>query len=784
MLIPFFWISLGLGLGALLGFYPVDLPLKLFPAIFILMLGVLFFLRGTRIFLPIYLILLILLGGAHARIHELHKFEQKKAWGFLPEDSGEKNEKIFYILEGRVESSPEYRLRGRKKTLSFVLSAETLLTKASRRFQKRVVFGQVQVFLFQPPLVPEPGDRVRCYGFLERPRSPLNPEEFDYAGYLEDRGIFSIFRGYGRSVKVLEHPAWNMAALPWKARAWVQHQLETLFKGDTQAVLDALITGHQKNISDSLRDDFVKTGTAHLLAVSGLNITLVVGSFFGAMRLCGLSQTIAAAGSLLVVIFYTALAGFGVPVLRAAWMSTAVLVGLLLGRNSRTLNAFFLAFICMVLVDPGNLRGIGCQLSYLSVLGLMLFGGGSEGNKFWGLMVFRGTLAAMLMTLPVGIHYFHVLSLSGIVANLLAIPLFHLALMMGFISLVLNFIPLLGPCLCRWTQSCMDLGFFWIHSLSQLPGGYGYFGSPALWQWILYYGSLVFLVLSRMLYPVSKKNQQRALMHPWIYWIMWGLWGVSLLGMLWPSKASGVECVIFSAGQNEIFYLRSPSGRHYLVNSGRNFPSDQSRWILHPFLKARSVKKIETVFLTDFSRKHTGGLDGLSANFKIQKTAYPRGAFSKFVYVKKPYSWIAMPKGLDLELEKNFRIKWLGVFQNQGVLQMDSENLRILYLPILSSEIIRMLKAIQTKESIFTVLVLGSKAEWTADNENEILSQTPVELIAVTRNPAGGGLRTPVVELEKLGALMIQGNAKNASLAIQTVRGGAVSWKSGNEIKV
>jgi competence protein ComEC len=196
------------------------------------------------------------------------------------------------------------------------------------------------------------------------------------------------------------------------------------------ALLRALVTGDRSRLTDGLRRPFVQSGTAHLLAVSGLHIgwAFLLGRLVGlaalypwpSARLQRRRGTCAVLAGLVVASGYAALAGFSVPTLRAALMAAAAAAALLSGRRGAGWNGLSAAGLLILSLDPASLFEPSFGLSFLAVAGLLLWRptGGVIGR------LVGCTLGASLATAPLIAHLGLPLPALGIVANLLLVPWF------------------------------------------------------------------------------------------------------------------------------------------------------------------------------------------------------------------------------------------------------------------------------------------------------------------------------------------------------------------------
>lgn len=719
---PFLWPAIGLAAGVLTGKGGWTSQPDFFPAIFLLLLLLLPFLwtyRGTRLFLPLFV--LAVSGVGWVRIHQVSSLPRHHIVHFA---DGE-----WVSLEGRIASLPEVKEKGRRRIHSFVLEAKNLVR--NRDFFETK--GKVQIFLFNPQAAVAFGDRIRVRGRLNRPRSARNPGEFDYQNYLALQGIHAVFEGYGpRSLRVLQDESGqgrvptDLSALPLvaiqKVRDVLARRLDSIFPGPVDALVKALLLGIRKDLPEAHRDDFAKTGTTHLIAISGMNITLVAGSFFFLALWLGLPQKGAALAGILCTVSYVFLSGAGIPVVRAGWMASLFFAGVLFEREKDLLNSLFFAFFAILLMDPRALFQVGFQLSFLSVLSLIVASSGKlwdwQGDGFQTALVILGTF-------PVSTAYFNVFSWASVFANLLAIPLFHLGVLSGMVSLAVAEVPLLGPCFTALTAAFLKTGLAWIHFLAERSWSYFYLRSPHGLLTLSYYVLLAMILAVRRL-PSRPLG--------WLRPLTVSLWlGVTTLFFI-PWDRPDFAFTVLSAGRNDLFHVHFPGGNHWLVNSGRGKPSDQARWILGPYLRREGANQIQGIFLTDFSGGHTGGLPTLMGNFSI-------GAVLSPGTVRAPREWKTkrtkslflfpgdrVPAGPDSEFQV------LDIVDGRIFLLVRHQGYRFLILPTLRPEVLkRALPRLRGLPSV-DVLVLPAGEELAAGAGKELISQWLPEWVVFSKS--------------------------------------------------
>ncbi|MCF8117672.1 MAG: DNA internalization-related competence protein ComEC/Rec2, partial [Desulfarculaceae bacterium] len=453
--------------------------------------------------------------------------------------------------------------------------------------------------------------------------SLANPGGFDYARHMASQGIrVTAYAGKRSALKVRQARAasgpraWLMAARQRLAR-----ELDALPRGQGRALLRALILGQRGGLSGATREAFGATGTAHLIAISGLHIGLVWGLAFLLLR-WGLAAwpglalrrpviKLAAAGALLPAAGYAALAGAGTPTLRALIMIACLVAALWAGRAYRPAGGLALAALVIGLVWPSAPLTLSFQMSFVAVAAILLAAGPlarwlrglAPGPRvLGGLLGWLGLSGAIgLAVWPLAVMSFHQLPVLSLPANALLIPL--VALLTLPLALVAAGVGLLWPAggealltLAAWPATgAVELAVW----LASLPGAVRYLAGPGpLAVALLYAGALAALLLPR----------------PW----RWGLGGalvatglVLWLGFSGPPAPDGkLRAWVLDVGAGSATVLRLPSGQVVVVDGG-GWPGsrfDFGRQVVAPFLWSRGFGRIDVLACSHRDHDHAGGL--------------------------------------------------------------------------------------------------------------------------------------------------------------------------------
>ncbi|MCB1840478.1 MAG: ComEC family competence protein [Alphaproteobacteria bacterium] len=336
------------------------------------------------------------------------------------------------------------------------------------------------------------GQKVKVLAQLTPPSAPVYPGGYDFRRAFYFQGIGAVGFIY-RIQDVLETPAgygWNIEILRQAAARTIWGELPA----DQAAIVSALTIGQQKGISEKNEDAMRNAGLAHLLAISGLNISLVAGLIFFFTRLCMATspvlalncpiKKIAALISFVGAVFYMLLAGAEIPVQRAVLMTGIVILAILMDRTPISLRLVAFSATVILILSPESLISASFQMSFAAVLALVSFYEGTA--KFWVraysqagpfqrialyfLGVCLSSLVASTATAPFAAYHFQRFPVYGLLANLVAVPL------MGFLIMPAGLVAfLLMPFgLSYWPLQVMALGVSWTVDVAawtaSLPG--------------------------------------------------------------------------------------------------------------------------------------------------------------------------------------------------------------------------------------------------------------------------------------------------------------------------
>ena len=213
------------------------------------------------------------------------------------------------------------------------------------------------------------GTRLRIRAKLHSARNFRNPGAFDYEGYLRNNGIDVLGSAKVGDVERLPGFSGSRIAL-WRARihASIIRKIHELWPAPQAMLMDAMVLGEESFLRNATRTEFQRSGTYHLLVVSGMNLSILAFAIFWTLRQFRLDPALAAVTTVLVSFAYAFVVGVGPPVWRAAFMLATYLGARLLYRERNMLNAIGTAAIAVLIADPDAVFGASFQLTFLAVI--------------------------------------------------------------------------------------------------------------------------------------------------------------------------------------------------------------------------------------------------------------------------------------------------------------------------------------------------------------------------------------------------------------------------------
>ncbi|MEJ1341319.1 MAG: DNA internalization-related competence protein ComEC/Rec2 [Candidatus Sedimenticola sp. (ex Thyasira tokunagai)] len=493
---------------------------------------------------------------------------------------------------------------------------------------------RIEALEFEGRVVSSPGlTRISWYGMqselqmgerwhlllrLKRPHGMYNPGTFDYQGWLFQKGIHAT--GYVRQDagnQLLNSDIERTILDSW--RLSIREMLEkSMISGSGEGLLRALVIGDREGITHQQWEVFRRSGTNHLMAISGLHIGIVAGwvMLLGGRlwrlspRLCLMlaAPRAAAIMALLAALLYAGLAGFAIPALRALVMLLVALGGVIAARPVRPFRGLCWALLVILLFDPVAVLSAGFWLSFGAVAVILGgIGGRIALSKSSLYTLFRIQWLVTLGLAPVLLVWDFGVSPIAPLVNLLAVPLFSLLLVpLALFSTLLSLVvPVVGYPLLLITGQLLQYAASALESVANAPFDMLIAPSLPVWCWI---AAVVAVVLALLPRGVP------------------GRW----LGMLLvvplvthkpvPLSQGEVELTLLDVGQGLSVVIRT-SEHTLLYDAGPGFPSgfNTGDAVVVPYLRQLGVTSLDKVLVSNGDMDHSGGLGAVLKQLPVSE---------------------------------------------------------------------------------------------------------------------------------------------------------------------
>ena len=516
------------------------------------------------------------------------------------------------------------------------------------------------------------GTRLRLRAKLHPARNFRNPGAFDYESYLRDNGISVLGSAQAEEIERLDGFSGSRIEF-WRARihASIVAKIHQLWAPGEASLMDAMVLGEDSFLRNATRTEFQRSGTYHVLVVSGMNLSILAFAIFWTLRQLRLDPALAAITTVVVSFAYAFVVGVGPPVWRAALMLATYLGARLLYRDRNMLNAIGAAALGVLIADPHALFGASFQLTFLAVViiagigapileqttqpyarGLRLLATKSYdfhiapavaqfrldlrmvagrlarflGQRLglalpWAFMrvvIGLGELVFISALMQAGLallmaYHFHRATPIGMPANLAVIPLTELLMPAAAAAVGLGYVSTILAKPAVWVSS---------FALRGIAGTVHWLGGARTADLRVAMPSLVMIVvaLAALALAMAAARRSRALAFAAV-----GLLAVIAVWIAFVPgrpqvRAAVLEMTTIDVGQGDSILLVTPEGKTLLVDAG-GLPQwlhsdfDIGEQVVSPYLWNRGIDHVDTVVITHPHADHLGGMPAIIANF-------------------------------------------------------------------------------------------------------------------------------------------------------------------------
>lgn len=484
------------------------------------------------------------------------------------------------------------------------------------------------------------GAGVTAEGTLTLPKKPSNPGGFDFLTYYNSKGITFILDAENM---VFDSGSHNYCyALVSAVKKWGIRQLSKICNKKTASIYEGIIFGNRKAVDAESRRLYQVSGIAHILAVSGLHISVASGLIYLVLRGLHAPLWLSALLSVLGAVFYGAMAGFGMASVRAVIMLVVAILGEWLGKSYDMLTGLGIAVLLMLIYNPMSIRDQSFILSVCAVSGVCL------GIKILRLMMRRKkikkyfkrhrlvkllaeglitSLCVNIVTFPVIAYMYFEIPIYSFLLNLFVVPLMTVVVYAGFIGIIFSAVSVFAGRLVIAPGGLVLNMFEWLAKIfSELPFSVINTGKPGIWFIIFYYLILIFVLAlsdnkiceafyARMRIRLNRRKWRRLRAM-----LSLGICTLFLAVIICVRILIGRERIVFlDVGQGDGILVSTPRGTIIVIDGGSTSEGGESlaEYTLKPALKALGMADVDFWVVTHGDTDHVSGLMYILENYDM-----------------------------------------------------------------------------------------------------------------------------------------------------------------------
>lgn len=476
---------------------------------------------------------------------------------------------------------------------------------------------------------------ITVKGRLQAFDKARNPGEFDFQDFYRAKKLF--FRMSAEQCQWESESYDRIGDTMFRITDYAGKVLDEIADPKSAGIFRAAILGDRTGMDAGILYLYRRNGVAHLLAISGLHLSLISLAVYGGLRRTGFGFGAAGLIGGAVLVLYAGMTGMAPSIQRALVMALCGYLAAYLGRTYDLLSALSLAGILIFWDNPYALTQAGAQLSFAAVMGI-----GAEINQINQDGNFRQTLAVsmgiQLMTMPLVLYHFFEIPLYGMFLNLLVVPFMGIVIASGMAGILLGSWNIAAGRFAVGSGCGILVLYQWLCWLfALLPGANLAVGQPRPWQLGIYYGMMGACLFFRG--PGFCRRKMR--------------WSIALLAVvLLPLPLRGMQVTFLDVGQGDGICIRSASGV-VLVDGGSSDEKKLGEDTLEPFLKSQGITKVDYAVVSHGDQDHINGLTELLQSDRgilIRHLVLPAAGYGDGIYSQLE----------DMANEHGAEVLWMG----------------------------------------------------------------------------------------------------------------------------
>lgn len=510
------------------------------------------------------------------------------------------------------------------------------------------------------------GSTVLVQGKVQPFAQATNPGEFDSREYY--RILKLDFRLKNAEIKKISKDYNKLQELLYSVKEKCGNIIDTFYDRTDAGIMKTVLLGDKTDLEDPVEEQYKRNGIIHVMAISGLHISLLGMGVCELLKKCRIPAGAAGGMAMAFIGCFGIMTGMKASACRAMLMFAIKITADIIGRNYDLVTALALAAVFLLLEQPLYVKHTGFLLSFGAVLGIglvlpQLQKKQKEAETDWkrrkerqmvkskrwkmkhrkkrkisarAAAVFREAAAGaakgllpgisiFLITFPIQISAYYQYPIYSILLNLLVVPLMTLVMISGLLVIMAGAVQLpVLSILCGKGAAALGHGILEVYSLAcglteRLPGAVIVTGKPEAGRIAVYYGLLLVWIL--LTYEKEEKERNNICFLKTA--VRFGVIGIALFVLL-VRFSSGVEITFLDVGQGDCIYVRSGSGNSYLFDGGSTSKTKVGEYQIVPFLKSRGVGCLEAVFVSHGDKDHYSGIEELLENEEADRVRIRR----------------------------------------------------------------------------------------------------------------------------------------------------------------
>lgn len=473
--------------------------------------------------------------------------------------------------------------------------------EAGKAYGRKISCGDVVVYCDSKSA--QLGDYMKAYGKIGLFESVTNEGEFDRARFYRSQGIDFSVKADDIKTNAGKH-AWYYHRLE-RLRDTLSASLLSVTDETTAGVLSSMLLGDKSYLDDEIKDLYQVSGISHILAISGLHISIVGMAFYRLLRKRRVSYTAAFICSAALILSYAVMTGNAVSTRRAVGMFILTMLAAALGRCADMLNSLGIMVIYLLWDNPMVLGYAGFVFSVGAILAIGIVTpvmSASKGEKFWA------SVSIQLPMLPVVAMNYYELPLFAVFVNLVVIPALPVIFISGLLASVAGCVGAIpGKVLVFPAFAVLKLYELLCSLVMKLPGASVITGASDGYRIFLFYAALSgFLVV----FSLKKRAIERGLKEkrPILYSVQRAVCTAVLLAILLVKPKAAAQLDILDVGQGDGIFYRFESGTCIFIDGGSSDRKQLGENVILPFLKYNGVQGISYWFVSHADSDHISGL--------------------------------------------------------------------------------------------------------------------------------------------------------------------------------